>query len=75
MGAESFHSVPRDDDEPIMNERCQPLLGAAMWGDAGVGKVVLTMLRGGRRTGVPGYCWGSEPGSAPHRRQAGGGWS
>jgi hypothetical protein len=46
------------------------------WGDGpGVGKVVLTMLRGGRRAGVTGYCWGLEPGIAPHRRQAGGGWS
>jgi hypothetical protein len=33
---------------------------------------VLTTQGGGRRTGVTGYCWGPEPGNAPHRRQAGG---
>ena len=34
------------------------------WGDGpGVGKVVLTMLRGGRRAGVTGYCWGLSPAS------------
>jgi hypothetical protein len=50
------------------------LAGRDPW-TQGAGKVVRTMLRGGRRTGVTGYCWGLEPGNAPHRRQAGGGWS
>ena len=44
---------------------------AAVAAPPGVGKVVLTMLRGRRRAGVSGYRLRPGPGNAPHRRQGG----